>query len=338
MALNPTTPGEYCVTVTDATGCQVSSCAVFDTIPQIDSCLSFIIFNTDSSTVGSPLDTQITLTVLSFGTAPYTYEWNTGETTESIEVSDLTDIYCVTVTDATGCVSVACSDIWNGFCSSWIEVTYLDDGSAQLDVYTESGAPVMDWLWSNGGVGPSIIVNESGTYCATTIDEFGCTSEACAWVDFGIGSDSCFVIIPVYPDSINGMLIAEAISFGVAPFTYQWSDGSVANSTMLSDPNVQLCVTVTDANGCVASACISDFVDPCEIYIEQDFSSADSAITLFASNPWGVFLEGQYLWSNGETTSSITVLQQGTYCVTATFENGCTSTACTEVDFLLPGL
>lgn len=334
MALYPTEPGEYCVTVTDATGCEVSTCAIFDTIPQIDSCLSFIIFNFDSANViGSPLDSQITLSVISFGMAPFTYEWNTGETTESITVSDFSDLYCVTVTDAAGCVSTACSDIWNGFCTSWIEVSYLDDGTAQLDAFSESLAPAVDWVWSNGDVGPTTNVSESGTYCVTVVDATGCTSEACAWVDFNILNDSCFVFIVPFVDSTQDQLIVEAINYGVAPFTYLWSDGTVSNTAVVSDPNTQLCVTVTDANGCVASACIFDFIDPCDIYIEQSFVASDSAVVLSVQSLFGMPVSGDYVWSTGETTNSISVTDEGTYCVTATFSNNCISEACTEVIF-----
>ncbi len=334
MSINPQIPGEYCVTVTDATGCEANTCTVYDTLVQIDTCLSFITFYVDSITGGgNPTDSSLTLLVTSFGEAPFTYLWNTGETSSAITVPDLSEIYCVTVTDASGCVSVACSDIWNNFCYSWVEVQYLEEDLAVLDVFTESPAPAISWTWSNGETGPSITVTESGTYCVNVMDENGCMSEACAWVDFGFAGDSCEVIVIPYigNDSMNAEFVVEALAFGQAPFTYNWSDGSTSNTTTVQDPNELLCVTVTDANGCVSEACLQDFIDPCLIHIEFGFNGQDSTITLSVNAPFGITNDDAFLWSTGDTTQTITVSEDGTYCVTATLVNGCTSTACLNV-------
>lgn len=336
MALYPNEPGEYCVTVTDAVGCEVSTCAIFDTFPPIDDCFTFIVPNFDTLTgSGNPTDTGVILTALTFGVGPFEYIWNTGELTESITVADLTQIYCVTVTDATGCVSTACTDIWNDFCWSWIEVVYLDDSTAQLDAFTDSQFGVVDWQWSNGESGQSITVSESGSYCVTVMDDLGCVSEACVWVDFQPDTFGCFVILFPHFDSVtNGTTLVEAFAFGAEPLTYVWSNGDTGPISQITNPNEQLCVTVTDANGCVATGCLNDFFDPCSVFIEGYPSSTDSTFTLEAYSAFGTATGGIYAWSTGETTSSITVTESGEYCVVASFPNGCVDTACFVVDFL----
>jgi len=42
-----------------------------------------------------------------------------------------------------------------------------------------------------------------------------------------------------------------------------------------------------------------------------------------------------YLWSNSETTQTITVLLSGDYCVTVTDSNNCSNTDCTYLDFMV---
>ena len=58
--------------------------------------------------LGYAATASISVKTITGGSAPYTYEWNTGETTQSIEVSPTeTTTYTVTITDANGCSTTA---------------------------------------------------------------------------------------------------------------------------------------------------------------------------------------------------------------------------------------
>ncbi len=89
--------GEYCVTIVSESGCTASACVVID---EEEFCK--VTIHREKTASGA---TALQAKIRSDHT--YFYEWNTGETTQSI-LPDSSGEYCVTVTDHEGCVSDAC--------------------------------------------------------------------------------------------------------------------------------------------------------------------------------------------------------------------------------------
>jgi hypothetical protein len=127
------------------------------------------------------------------GTAPYTYLWSTGETTDCITVST-TGTYSVTVTDAKGCVgtcegSVTVHDlpVCRLECPA-TEVDCMSGGYTMTVIMDYEPAPIVDWLWTvdgpnwgiDGGNGTPTITYHAGDAAScglfevTVTDEFGC--------------------------------------------------------------------------------------------------------------------------------------------------------------------
>ena len=318
----PTAEGEYCVTVTDADGCVATGCAYYHDF-NFDSCFALVFPVFDSLTGGGGFQ----LSVFAFGTAPYSYVWNTGETTETITATDPNVVYCVTVTDATGCEAVACNDPIN-LCTSHIEVDYTAAGNAVLTVSGNPLNPAVSFVWDDGTVGASITVTESGTYCVEVTHADSCVTTACVDVFLGGGFDSCFTFILPHTDSTAGGLILEAISLGTPPFTYTWNTGDTTPVITVGGLNTVYCVTVTDATGCSFEACSDPWPNLCFAYIDitYDPNSISGTLTAHGGNPAGVPLD--YMWSTGELTQSITVDSAGDYCVSVTYADGCVAEAC----------
>ncbi|MEZ4898207.1 MAG: T9SS type A sorting domain-containing protein [Saprospiraceae bacterium] len=85
-----TTPGKYCVRIAYRNGCVAENC-----------------FHLDEPCSAHIRMARGKLGAKARGIAPFTYLWSTGDSSEIIEVKEQGE-YCLTITDATGCLSSTC--------------------------------------------------------------------------------------------------------------------------------------------------------------------------------------------------------------------------------------
>ena len=73
---------------------------------------------------------------------------------------------------------------------------------------------------------------------------------------------------------IQGGWCLQATATGTAPFTFVWDDGQTGDVACSNNPNGSgtLCVTMTDADGCAATACgmVGNNSGNCSVSISQD--------------------------------------------------------------------
>ena len=221
-----------------------------------------------------------TLNAIATGTAPFSYQWSTGETTASINVSD-PGTYCVTVTDNTGCTADACYTIADpGAC--WVGIEANPSGG--LSAWTQGGTPPYTFLWSTGATTQTILPNAPGEYCVTVTDATGCVAEDCYWYQGGGGDTLCWVeIIPQQIPGTTGYTLT-AVPGGEAPFTYFWSTNETTAEINVTESGTY-CVTVADNAGCTSTSCIT-----IQILQENDVVSGFVYAGDSLFNP--IFLEG----------------------------------------------
>ena len=219
------------------------------------------------------IDTDVAGTMLlavGDGQAPYSYQWSTGETTESIGING-EGTYCVTITDAVGCEATACYTVSWPDTTCWVYISLT--GTGQL-VASGTGVDPLTYLWSTGETTDVITPSGSGLYCVTVTDGAGCTVSDC--YNYSLPQDSCGVVII---EVQNGWGL-QAIPNGNAPFTYQWNTGETSSLVVVNAPDSVYCVTITDATGCVASDCY--VVNP------DNFRIAGTVIPADSNNVWNI--------------------------------------------------
>lgn len=254
------------------------------------------------------------------GTAPFSYEWSDSTFSSFTCISPFFNTYCVTVTDATGCVAVACSGNSVPSCDVWIDVN--PDTSGYTLTANSTGTPGYTYIWNTGNyTTPSITTLVSGTFCVTVTDADGCSDAACVTVVVN-NNPNCSVTL----SNVQGTSCLEANPIGTAPFSYMWSNGMTSNigcSNIIGGDS--LCVTVTDANGCVAVACgyAGGGGSDCNVVINQNGNDLSANAT--SNNPNSTI---SYAWSTGENTQVISPSVDGNYCVTISDGNGCTADDC----------
>jgi hypothetical protein len=234
--------------------------------------------------------------------------WSNGATTSSITVTTA-GTYTVTQT-VNGCTSPSRSGVAapKAIPSSLVVTVVNNCGSSVLSTSGYSG-PL---LWSNGAAASAITVTTAATYSVTqTVN--GCTSVPGS----GVAAPKAIPSAPVV--TVVNNCGSSTLTAGSYTGSLLWSNGATTSSITVTTAGTY--TVKQTVNGCtsstgsgVAAPVTSNVTAPVVTVVNNCGSS-----TLTAGS-----YTGSLLWSNGATTSSITVATAGTYTVTQTV-NGCTS-------------
>ena len=274
----------------------------------------------DIPTANAGDDTEIcqgsTVTLAAEGGS--SYQWNTGETTQSIEVSpDTTTTYSV--------------EVFNNGCSDTDEVVvFVNDiptANAGDDVVLNEGESTLltatggdSYLWSTGATTSSITVSpDSDTTYTVTVTLNGCesTDQVTVFINASVNADA--------GEDVIICLGSSTILTATGGSSYQWNTGETTQSIEVS-PEMTTTYSVEVFN---AAENNSD-IDEVEVVV-NDIPTANagddaeicqgSTVTLAAEGG------SSYQWNTGETTQSIEVSPDTTttYSVEV-FNNGCSDT------------
>ncbi len=330
-AITGLTAGVYTVTVTDNEGCSATASV---TINQL--VLTAVINVTHQSIPG--VNNGGASISGGGGTAPYTAKWSTGAVT--LAISGLAPgPYTVTLTDAHGCTIVKTTNVNAANCIMTGSVTGINvscfgsnNGSATINL--NSAMNPITYAWSSGGSTKTVNGLAPGTYTVTATD-----ASSCQVVQIVQITSPQQLIISVTaqsnvhcPNMADGSLTV-AITGGVKPYTYHWSNNGTNPSISDLAPGIYS-LTVTDANNCTntISATINA-PSPITISIltKTDVACPGGNTGAISIAAQGGFPPYQYFWSNGSTVTSISGLMPGNYSLTVTDANNCPKSLSTQI-------
>lgn len=316
--LNNIPAGTYEVTVTDGNGCTGMGSTTVEqpTILEVEI--------TGSTTICPNSMDGILTAEVTYGNAPYEFEWSNGDSTQTI--SNLSSGgYAVTVTSAEGCTGSALASI-NSYPAPSLELlpqnlNCFGNNSGQVSSNILGGTAPFDYLWNNGATDPTINNIPAGEYSLTVTDGNGCTTEMTTEVTQP--DDITIQFSTTGSCGANGSATAD-VNGGTPIYSFLWSNGETTSGIFgLAPGNYSL--TVTDANGCTE---IQTANVPAFPLVESDVFSTnttcngttDGTVTAEVNNGTAPF---SYQWSNGSTQSMQTGLTPGNYSVTVTDDNSC---------------
>ncbi|ELM3726004.1 T9SS type A sorting domain-containing protein [Flavobacterium psychrophilum] len=228
------------------------------------------------------------------GTAPYLYEWTTGDTTEQIN-NIIANNYFVKVTDAKGCIVQGSSIVQQ---PNGVEITETitnptcdngNDGSVVINI--TGGTQPFTYSWSSGQFTRDISNLTAGNYRFTLVDAQGCTyfkdivltNPAPILVDLGNDRTLC-----------NNQSLDLDISINDALAQYVWTsdNGFTSSSSTVSLTNSgTYTAKIISSKGCTAQDDIiiktSNVNISSEFFLSSQAYLNEEVVLVNASNPLG---------------------------------------------------
>lgn len=204
-------------------------------------------------------------------------------------------------------------------------------GSIQLEVV--NGTAPFGFSWSNGSTTQNLEGVGAGSYSVTVTDSNGCTtavSQSITQPMAALTTTAAATNVACF-GAATGSIQLNATG-GTAGYTFLWNDGNTSqNRTAL--PAGSYSATVTDANGCTTTISQSVSQPAAAVAVTATATPSTSANdgTATASGTGGT-QPYSFAWSNGMTGNELEDLAPGTYTVTVSDANGCTSTGSVVVE------
>ncbi len=242
--------------------------------------------------------------------------------------------YTVVVTDSRGC-SASTSTIVSVTTVVPSAVTNSPVCAGGTLALIADGGTIASWTGPNSFASgllsatiPNVLPVASGTYTVIVTNASGCSASTTVVAQVNalptvsaVKTDAtCYV-------ANNGTATATALS-GVAPYTFQWSNGPSDAIIGSLAPDIYT-VTLTDANTCSATASVTISQPlPLTVQVTQIVNAlcsnrADGGASATVSGGTGTYT---YLWSNTTGVNPVNNLPCGANWVLVTDQNNCTNT------------
>jgi len=322
--------GNYDIQVTDENGCTVTSTATI-----IDAPAPVVQSAIPANVSCNGMDNGNVLVTATGGTLPLQYSIDNGLNYQSASTFNnlAPGVYSILISDANGCTATSTASISepSAILTSVANTAALCNGSSDgtATVTVLGGTAPYSYAWSSGATGQPLAGNlAAGLYTITVTDGNGCTAENTTTVTEPTPISVLSTLSNISCNGFTDGTLLLAASGGTAPFNFLWISTLMSGHDNNNMPAGTYAVTIIDANGCSLGQSYT-ITEPAAINV----STSALAVSCFGFNNGSATVNANggtapftYLWSNNATTNTAVNLLAGTYSVTVTDANGCTTT------------
>ncbi len=319
--------GNYLLTVTDARTCVRIDTAKVQFVPSPDVNLLGV-----NSFCGS--DKGKVITNISFGQAPFTFNWSNGATTKDLN-GLMAGTYVLTITDSTGCSDIDSVTI---IAQTPLQISVTktpancDLNNGQVTATIINGKPPYIFNWN-------AVINSLTASGLDTGKQFFYISD----------SNNCEIrdtihLTRVKKHSASHIVINDNCTYKVGsistnvidgrlPYSYNWSGGLGTNANAVNVGAGSYTLSVTDSLGCIATSLVNvgDTAGPIVSLIPNQASCGLSNGSIFA-NVVSTRTPLSHFWNAVAGTNSISNLNGGKYVYTVIDVRGCIKKDSTVMD------
>ena len=197
-----------------------------------------------------------------------------------------------------------------------------------IELTAEPYDPEIDYTWSTGEKGASIIVSESGTYSLVSVNSAGCSSTATIDLDLLAKPD-----IDIDSDGPLNFCRGDSVHLFPADYKselqYSWSNGETSATVTATESGVYS-LFAENQFGCKDTAFVTVTAE--DLPNVEIISPGSATFCRGDSTELSTSLDfSEYAWNTGETSAAILVKESGTYTVEVADENGCRGTDTIEI-------
>lgn len=326
-SLNNLFSGNYLLTVTDARTCIKVDTAKVQFIPSPDVNLLAV------NSFCGPSNGKV-ITNISYGQAPYTFNWSNGYTTKDLS-NLVAGKYVLTITDSTGCTDI---DSVNIVAQPPLQISIskkpancdLNNGQAIASII--SGKPPYIFHWNT--IIPSMTASglDTGKHIFYISDSNNCEIRDTIHLT-RVKKHSASHLIKHDNCTYKIGAVSTMIADGKLPFTYNWSGGLGSNANAINVGAGTYTLSITDSLGCLVTSLVNvgDTAGPIVSLIVNQPSCGLTNGSIFA-NVISSRHPLSHFWNSVSGTNVLSNLNGGKFVYTVTDNRGCIKKDSTLMD------